>query len=173
MNATDIVAIVTAVAAAFTVGISLFSLQNAKDSLRTARAAEAVARDADRHERMPVLVCPGSNGTTTISNVGKGPALNIVIAQAGEGLAACDARDVSFEQLTRATWSDAKHLQPMESGETRVYEWSGQPAFGLSYTDALGLPYTTFASRYGTKVFDGNAMSGLKLSGLAYPRWLS
>jgi hypothetical protein len=173
MNATDIVAIVTAVAATLTVGISLISLQNARDSLRTARAAEAVARDADRHERMPVLVCPASNGTTTISNVGKGPALNIVIARADGGVTACDARDVSFAQLAQATWSDAMHLQPMESGETRVYEWSGQPAFGLSYTDALGIPYTTLASRYGTKVFDGNAMSGVSMSGLAYPRRLS
>jgi hypothetical protein len=71
MNATDIVAIVTAVAAALTVGISLFSLQNARDSLRTARAA------------------------------------------------------------------------------------------------------ATLASRHGTKVFDGDAMSGLTLSGLAYPRRIS
>ena len=77
MNATTILAIATTVAAALTVVISVFSL-------RTARAAERMARDADRHERMPVLICPGSNGTTTVRNAGKGPALNIVIARAEE-----------------------------------------------------------------------------------------
>lgn len=173
MNATDLVAIVTAVAAALTVGISLFSLQNARESLRTARDAEAVARDADRHERMPVLVCPSSNKTTTVSNVGRGPALNIVVAHGDEELAAWDAADVSLERLSQTSWGNAGHLQPMEAGETRVYELAGQPVLVLSYTDALGFPYTTLSSQYGTKVFDGNAMGGLKLRGLAYPRRLS
>lgn len=165
MNATDVVAIVTAIAAALTVGISLFSLQ-------TAKAAENMARDADRHERMPVLVCPSSGATIKVQNVGKGPALNIIIARAEEELALHDAADTSFDRLARTSWSDAAHLQPIESGETTVYEWAGGPVVGLSYTDALGFTYTTLASRYGTKVFDGNAMGGLKLKTLDYPHRL-
>jgi hypothetical protein len=166
MNATNVLAIVTAVATALTVGISLFSLQ-------TARAAGAMAQETDRHERMPVLICPSSNGNTTVRNVGKGPALNIVIARGEEELASRDASEITFDQLARTSWSEPAHLQPIESGETTVYEWAGDLTVGLSYTDALGLPYTTLASRYGTKVFDGNAMSTLKLKKLTYPRRLS
>jgi hypothetical protein len=166
MNATDVLAIVSTVAAALTVGISLFSL-------RTARDAERTARDTDRHDRMPVLVCPSSGATITVRNVGKGPALNIAIARGEKKLAALDASEISFDRLAQTSWSNPAHLQPMESGETREYEWAGGIIVGLSYTDALGFPYTTLASQYGTKVFDGNAMSGLKLRDLTYPRRLS
>jgi hypothetical protein len=162
MNATLILAIATTVAAALTVVISVLSL-------RTARAAERMARDADRHERMPVLICPASNGTTTVCNAGKGLALNIVIARAEEKLASYDATDVTFDELAQASWSNPAHLRPIEPGETVKHEWTGQPIMGLSYTDALGFPYTTVASRYGTKVFDGNAIKTLKLSELDYP----
>jgi len=158
-----VIAIVSAVSAAVTVGISLFSLQ-------TARAAERTARSADRHERMPVLACPSSNGVITVRNVGKVPALNICMARAGQNLASLNASEVSFDQLTRTLWSDPVHLAPFEAGEKRIYEWPGGPVVGLSYTDALGCAYTTFSSRHGTKVFDGNAISGLKLSHLTYAR---
>jgi hypothetical protein len=161
VTATEVVAIASAIAAAITVGISLFSLQ-------TARAAERTAQSADRHERMPVLVCPSSNGVITVRNVGKGPALNICMALADQNLASRDASEISFDELTQTSWSGSVHLAPLEAGEKGAYEWSGGPVVGLSYTDALGLAYTTLASRYGTKVFDGNAMHRLKLSDLPY-----
>jgi len=137
--------------------------------LLTARAAAKMAWDADRHERMPVLICPASNGATTIRNAGKGPALNIIIARAEENLASYDAADITFGELGQTSWSNPAHLRPIEPGETVEYEWTGHPIIGLSYTDALGFPYTTVASRYGTKVFDDNAMRTLKLSELNYP----
>lgn len=71
--------------------------------------------------------------------------------------------------MNRTSWSGAAHLRPIEAGEEVVYNWPGGSVVGLSYTDALGVPYTTLASQFGTKIFDGNAMSELKLSDLDYP----
>jgi hypothetical protein len=162
MDAADVVAIVTAVATVFTVGISIFSLQ-------TARTADRTARNADRHERMPVLISPRKSRTTIdVRNVGRGPAINIALAKGGEELAARDARSISFDELLRTSWSDHKHLQPMEPGEKRQYEWVIHSVAGLSYTDALGHPYTTLLSEFGTHVFEGNAMPELRFNDIDY-----
>ena len=166
MSAADVVAIATAVAALLTVGISLFSLQ-------IARSAERTARNADVHGRMPVLVCPEGGASITIHNVGQGPALNIAIARAGDELASLDAQQVGFDELARSSRMNGAHLQPLEAGAVAVYEWAAGPVVQLSYTDALGLPYTTLSSRHGTKFYEGNAMNGLNLKDLPPARRLS
>jgi hypothetical protein len=161
MSAAEVLAVVTTGATAITVAVSVFSLQ-------TARTAAQTARESDRRGRMPVLVCQTSTGPTVIQNLGSGPALNVAIARAGTELADLDALEVSFDQLERTTWAAGGHLQPIEPGTTVTYDWRGGRAIGLTYTDALGVPYTTLASTYGTKVFDGNAME-IPLRTLDYP----
>jgi hypothetical protein len=44
----------------------------------------------------------------------------------------------------------------------------GASVIGLLYTDAFGRFYTTLASEFGTKTFDGNLMRGVRLSDLPY-----
>ncbi len=162
MSVVDVLAVVTTGATAITVAVSIFSLQTARTAVRT-------AEDSDRRGRMPVLVCPTRNGSIVVQNVGTGPAINVAIARAGKELADRDALDVSFDELEGTSWSSGGHLQPIASGVTVAYKWLGGPAIGLTYTDALGVPYTTLASQYGTKVFDGNAIK-VPLRTLTYPR---
>jgi hypothetical protein len=70
MSAADITAIVTAGATAITVLVSLFSLQ-------VARKADRTTEKSDRHERVPVLVCPSNQWRIFVHNVGKGPASSV------------------------------------------------------------------------------------------------
>jgi hypothetical protein len=121
MSAVEVLAIVTTGATAITIVVSVFSLQ-------TARTAVQTAQESDRRGRMPVLVCPRTNGQTVIQNLGSGPALNVAIARAGAELSDRDALEVSFGQLESTSWSSAGHLQPIEPGKTVTYEWhdSGQ-----------------------------------------------
>ena len=140
-------------------------------NLRAANAAE-------RHGRMPVLVpqpfevIEGEQvvAKITIRNIGNGPALNIVIATATAELAAEDALRIRLSRRKyRNHWSGYMHLQPIASGTERCYRWDYGLAVGLSYTDALGKPYTLLTSAYGTKVVDGAAMSHPPLNRLQYP----
>lgn len=168
MDTADVLSLVTAVATIAAVAIALFSWLTARD-------AQRLGESADRHARMPVLVSPQSGSTTTIANIGNGPALNIAIAWAGEELKNRDAKDITFDQLALTSWDEKSqgHLQPMAAGETRVYKWSAGSVAGFTYTDALGNYYTTLASTYGTRVFEGNAMPNRNLSTMKYPDRLS
>jgi hypothetical protein len=166
VDAADVVAIVTVAATVMTVGVSLFSLQ-------VARTAERTAANADRHEHMPVLVCPSKGGgRIAVHNVGTGPALNIAIARGNDVLADRDALSVSRQEMTETAWSDHQHLQPMEAGEKRRYQWVDHAIAALTYTDALGQPYTTLLSKNGTQVFKDMAIPRPSFADMDYAKRL-
>jgi len=119
------------------------------------RAANA----AERHGRMPILTPQIEKNALVIRNVGNGPALNIVLADATGILTTTDLRktDVSL-YAHKDNWESFRHLRPIPPRTEHRYSWTYKGALGLTYTDALGGSYTVLASRYGTKVVDGMAM---------------
>lgn len=136
-------------------------------NLRAAKAAE-------RHGRMPVLIPQPFREAGVykirIRNIGNGPALNIVIAAATGELATKDIRAISLSRRRHASyWSEYAHLQPIAAGSERGYIWKYGQAVGLSYTDALGKPYTLLTSAHGTKMIDGAAIPHPALNDLRYP----
>lgn len=131
---------------------------------------------AERHGRMPVLI-PQPMGTKQevteirIRNIGRGPALNIVIAAATGDLASEDISDIRLSRRRHGRqWDQYMHLQPIEPGTERCYLLHYRGAVGLAYTDALGKSYTLLSSPYGTKVVDGNVMIHPPLNALQYPQ---
>jgi hypothetical protein len=91
-----------------------------------------------------------------IKNIGNGPALNIVLADATGALAEEDVRSIRLSRSKyRALWSGYKHLRPIPAGAEASYRGTYKEAEGLSYTDALGSAYTLLTSAYGKKVVEG------------------
>src|SRR3984957_5944794 len=138
----------------------IVSMVSFEVNLRTAKAAE-------RHGRMPVLIPQplreAEVSKIRIRNIGNGPALNIVIATGTGELATQDIRHIRLSRRKHGSmWSGYAHLQPIAAG-------SGK-GVGLSYTDALGKPYTLLTSAYGTKIVDGAAMPHPLLNELRYPQ---
>jgi hypothetical protein len=131
------------------------------------------ANAAERRGRMPVLVTRHAHDSIGVVNVGNGPALNIVIAQAIGRIAAIDVSDANpREHHSNDTWKAHKHLAQIPSEAEHWYEWSWAEtaAVGLTYTDALGHHYTALSSPYGTKVVDGFEMPHPSLETLDYPK---
>lgn len=119
------------------------------------RAANA----AERHGRMPVLTPQIEENALVIRNVGNGPALNIVLADATGDLATTDLRQARISLHTHnGNWENFRHLRPIPPHTEHRYSWAYKGALGLTYTDALGDNYTVLASRYGTKIVDGMAI---------------
>jgi hypothetical protein len=145
---------------------------------REARArADEVARQgaeqAERYSRMPVLLVksPVQRGLLTIQNVGKGPALNIVLADPSGDLLEADALDIDLSNdRYRDSWNRFHHLEPIGAGAERTYQWPNRGGLGLTYTDAFGTFYTTFSSKYGTKVVPERVIHRPELHTLEYPR---
>jgi hypothetical protein len=129
------------------------------------------ARDAERHGRMPVLIARQAADAVGVVNVGNAPGLNVVIAQGSGKLASVDVLHVALEDFQRdGTWVNHMHLAQVPAGGEHWYAWSwGDPVIGLTYTDALGHPYTAVSSRFGTKVVDGFRMTHPPLPQLTYP----
>jgi hypothetical protein len=127
---------------------------------------------AERYTRMPVLLpkSPIQLGSLTIQNIGNGPAMNIVVADASEDLLEEDALSVDLsDDRYREMWSGFHHLEPIAAGAERSYELNYRGALGLSYTDAFGMHYTTFTGSNGTRVIPSCAIPRPKLSKLKYP----
>jgi hypothetical protein len=126
--------------------------------------------DAERHGRMPVLV-PRNDldraGVVIVRNVGRGPAINVVIAKGPEALREQDAVRVDLARH-RDRWKDFLHLDPIESNTEITIELGPRHVTGLHYTDALGHPYTVLAGRNGTKMVDGSHMEVPPLNELDY-----
>jgi hypothetical protein len=119
------------------------------------RAANA----AERHGRMPVLTPQIEKSAIVIRNVGNGPALNIVLADATGELATTDLRKIRVSlDAHNDNWENFRHLRPIPPHTEHRYSWVYKGALGLTYTDALGDNYTLLASRYGTKIIDGMAI---------------
>jgi hypothetical protein len=86
-------------------------------------------------------------------------------------LATQDIRNIRLSRRKHGSmWSGYAHLQPIAAGSERCYQWDWEKAVGLSYTDALGKPYTLLTSAYGTKIVDGAAMPHPLLNELRYPQ---
>ena len=149
--------------------VSLFAVIVAVISFEVNRRS---ARDAERHGRMPVLVARGVGPAIGIRNIGNGPALNVVVAHATGEVATRDALAVELDRhQDDGTWFGHMHLQPVSTGAEQWYAWSwgSTRAIGVTYTDALGHPYTVVSSRFGTKVVDSFEMSHPSLAELDYP----
>jgi len=135
-------------------------------NLRAAHAAE-------RRGRMPVLITRHAPNSVGVINVGNGPAMNIVIAQATGTVGSIDLSHANPEEhQSNDTWRGHKHLSQIPGATERWYEWSWAEsmAVGLTYTDALGHHYTAVTSPYGTRVVDGFEMPHPSLEKLGYPR---
>src|SRR3984885_7242558 len=146
----------------------IVSMVSFEVNLRTAKAAE-------RKGRMPVLIPQplreAEVSKIRIRNIGNGPALNIVIATGTGELATQDIRHIRLSRRKHGSmWSGYAHLQPIAAGSERCYQWDWEKAVGLSYTDALGKPYTLLTSAYGTKIVDGAVMPHPLLNELRYPQ---
>jgi hypothetical protein len=130
------------------------------------------AQSADRHGRMPVLI-PGPGleaGTVTVRNIGRGPAMNVVLARGQGELLTVDASRIALgRRRYRSSWEGHIHLHAIEAGRTRTYRYESGPVLGLSYTDALGHDYTLLSSVFGTKVVDRRAMAHASLDELGPP----
>jgi hypothetical protein len=131
--------IVASVAAAISLGSLLYAIR------------------AERRARMPVLVLfPAERDSWSVENVGKGPALNIVIAQ-GRGT---HDRDGSIELRRKGrvgeTWCLAIHLRPTGAGQRQLVPWPfSDDGVAVAYTDAFGHYYITKTSRHGTRICEG------------------
>ncbi len=117
--------------------------------------------------RLPVIVVPTMGRTSvTLKNVGKGPALNVVLAAAQQTFAQVDARTVELEELIGSDMPRLLHISPLSPEETRRETWDRSEALVVSYTDALGVSYATLASGNGTKVFRGDVLPGISMADL-------
>jgi hypothetical protein len=149
--------------------LSALSVLVALASFAVSLLAERRSRRSDAYSRMPVLVSSEMRPTSmTLSNLGNGPALNVVVAAAGAELADLDAPAVQGAQLRATRWTDPAHLQPIAAHDTCTVRWGGATVVGLAYTDAFGRGYTTLASTFGTKTFDGRLIQGVRLRDLPY-----
>ncbi|GAA3836219.1 hypothetical protein GCM10022403_081030 [Streptomyces coacervatus] len=108
---------------------------------------------------MPVLVMKrlprdeaGANHVL-LTNVGNGPALNIIFGLAEK------IKGAGSKQLRKGVgerWFSPLHLFPIPpGGELDVAHPETSSLLGVTYTDALGNPYTMKTSQYGTFVFEG------------------
>ena len=137
------------------------------------------SRTADRHARMPVLIAQrykASDGGHRVSvrNIGKGPAVNVVIANALGELAITDIRRVQLSRYkNQRHWGGHKHLERVPEGGVLDYPWDSKGfagALGLTYTDVLGSPYTLLSGKYGTKAVNAAIIPHPPLNELKYPQ---
>jgi hypothetical protein len=130
-------------------------------SLGTFVWTHRASKDADRRGRMPVLVLfPVDGAGWRLENIGTGAALNIVIAQ-GRGAEATGGLIELRGEVARRhdgvapgeTWCNPIHLRPMSAGSGQTVPWRfSSSGVGISYTDALGYPYTVRTSKRGTRL---------------------
>jgi hypothetical protein len=154
-------------------GVAIIALLVSLVSFEVNRRA---ASAAERHGRMPILVpqpiadaAGQAPSRMVIRNIGNGPALNIVMADATGTLAKEDVRSIRLSRSKHRTlWSGYKHLRPIPAGAEASYKWTWKEAVGLSYTDALGSAYTLLTSAYGTKVVEGAIIPHQSLNALDY-----
>ena len=124
----------------------------------------------ERRQRMPVLSTELGPGTLTIRNIGAGPAVNIALAGAKGKLASEDLRMMRLTRRALADdWESVQwHLRPIPPGDQRRYHWNWSGALGLSYTDALGAPYTLVTSGHGSRVVDRAIMPDVGFPKMKY-----
>jgi hypothetical protein len=93
-----------------------------------------------------------------VSNVGKGPAMNIVVAQGR-----AHHRD-SIRLSKRGgseEWFSPIHLTPIPPGESVHVPWDAGKDLGMYYTDIFAKRYSVKATSDGMRLFEG----------VRLPRW--
>ncbi len=142
MSSSDVIAVVAA-------AIALISAVAAALTYRRAIIAE-------RRARMPALVFgrdDSNNSALFIENVGVGPAMNVIYAQAGGPREA-----IALEPGFSETWFNPLHLRPIKPGGRVTIPWEVRGAgLGLRYTDAFGSYYVVKAGDHGMRIFEGKA----------------
>ena len=94
----------------------------------------------------PVLTITyrGSSGWY-LKNVGNGPALNVIVAEKGEG-----------------DWFKPVRVQPLSNGEEHVLRWLGETnieGLGATYFDIDGRQYTSLTEKDLTTIKSGNQLA--------------
>ena len=127
---------------------------------------------------MPILIAQlykAADGYwVSVRNIGKGPAVNVVIADALGELAITDIRRVQLSRYkNQRHWGGPKHLERIPEGAKLDYRWDSKDltgVLGLSYTDVLGSPYTLLSGKYGTKAVNAAIIPHPPLNELTYPQ---
>jgi hypothetical protein len=141
-------------------------------ALLTSVAIYRLTREAEdkreRRARMPVLVVVIDDDQIVVRNVGRGPALNVFLAQGEVG--ASDERIQLGAVGDRETWFNPVHLRPIAAGATsdpivlrkqqlRLKRAPGSERLhadvGVTYTDAMGFHYTVKMNDTGTYLREG------------------
>jgi len=134
------------------------------------------SRAADRHGRMPILITEYFQERVLVRNIGKGPDVNVVMADALGILATTDARNIHLRRFRdERHWGSPWHLERIPENGQVTYSWkseSFQGALGISYTDVLGSPYTLLNSQFGTKAINLAVIPHKSLNELQYPQRL-
>jgi len=137
------------------------------------------SRAADRHARMPVLIpqfyeADGGGHGVSVRNIGRGPAVNVVMANALGDLAKKDIRRVRLSRYkNQRHWGGVMHLERIPEGDKLDYVWDSvgfAGALGLTYTDVLGSPYTMLSGEYGTKAINAAIIRPRSLYDLEFPQ---
>jgi hypothetical protein len=130
---------------------------------------------ADRRGRMPVLVLkrlPSDEkgiSHVLLTNVGTGPALNIIFGLAEE---AENAGPKQLRRRVRGRWFSPLHLFPIPpGGELDVAHPETSNVMGATYKDALGSRYTVKASQYGTRIHEGRHLPKAWRMLIVPPMW--
>jgi hypothetical protein len=141
---------------------------------RMARKAE---KEHARQQRMPVLVAfRAFDGPIRVSNVGWGPATNVFFASWEPRTAGWSLPLDAGSGPGEGVWFNPLHLRPIPVGgsETIPAEYSrqkspGVAAFGISYTDPFGFPYSTKISNEGSVVVQVRVLPAWSHLEIPYP----
>jgi hypothetical protein len=152
MDATDWAQIASAVFTAVAAAAALLAVRRAGEQNETARESIAAQlRSAERTEiltRKPVLafIDDPDGGAWELRNVGRGPALNVLVAQ----------RDPQ-----EGTWTNPVLAPPLDAGRTFRLAWLGrvnETGLGVVYTDSEGQEYTSTLGGERMRTYDGNRL---------------
>jgi hypothetical protein len=152
MSATDWAQVLSAVFTAAAALAAFLAVRNAQQRNRTARESVAAQLEAAERAavlaRKPVLVFVDNpeGGAWILRNVGKGPALNVLVAQR-------DARE--------GAWMNPVIAPPLEAGQTFELAWLGRvndTGLGVSYSDFEGHEYTSTLGGERMRAYEGELL---------------
>jgi hypothetical protein len=120
---------------------------------------------AERRTRMPIVVIfPDTDSWAwRLENIGKGAALNLVIAQGcrdGGMPITLNDDDVGVDgRAPGEHWCNPIHLRPMSAGGVQIVPWPFEDTgVGIGFTDALGREYTVRTCTSGSSLFERRGM---------------
>jgi hypothetical protein len=129
--------------------ISVFALAFSAFSYGLARRAFQLSKESAVNSRRPVLAFVLEQGGWVVKNVGNGPALNIIAAEAGPDL----------------KWQYPVRLPPLGKDEPFPLTWPvAQHLFALTYEDFAGI-------KYWSRCIDTLSSTGKGVKVEGWPRW--